>query len=147
MRGSWFAHLVVAGLRFGALGAGGQVLGQPAVDAAVQVAVALVADGVQGPQQAPGPAAALVVVGHHPGIRGQAQFGEQRGQCLVVGQQARCRLGARQQTLVVQVDGAGHMGLVVHLILAQIDDQQVRRGQMVGQIGGFDEKRQFSGHD
>jgi len=59
---------------------GRQAFGKPGMNAAIQPGVTLMADTFQYPQQAPGPAAALVVAGHHMGIRGQAKVAEKRFQ-------------------------------------------------------------------
>ncbi|WHH53175.1 hypothetical protein QFA96_03290 [Pseudomonas sp. Ap32] len=56
---------------------GGQLVCRPGLYTAIEVVVALVADDIEQPDEAPGPAATFIVVHHIHGVGAMAEFAEQ----------------------------------------------------------------------
>ena len=79
--------------------------------------------GLQGPQQASRPAAALVVVCHDMVFRRQSQVGENFREAIHIRQLAGRRGGTSQQRCRREVQGAGNMALAIIVGTAHIDQQ------------------------
>ncbi|MNJ55610.1 hypothetical protein D3C77_511140 [compost metagenome] len=100
------------------------------------------ADHVEQPDEAPGPAAAFVVVDHVNRIGVVAQFAEQALQLLARRRQARrgrlCPLGA----LGIDEACARQVAFGIARGTGQVDQDQLRGIQAFLQVGGLDDQRQ-----
>ena len=100
------------------------------------------ADHIQQPDEAPGPAAALVVVDHIDRVGAMSQCAEQLLQLRDVGKQAgRWRL-AELGLLGVDEASTRQMAFGIASSTGQIDQNQFRRIEASGQIGRLDHQRQ-----
>ena len=95
----------------------------PGMQATIEIGIVLVTQYVQGPDQATGPTTALVVVGHHMGVRCQSQGGEQFRQGGFRWQFAGPGHLSAHELHKGQVDSAGNMGGGILLWSAQVHQE------------------------
>ncbi|MNP16613.1 hypothetical protein D3C76_1090180 [compost metagenome] len=100
------------------------------------------ANDIQQPDEAPGPAAALVVVHHVNGVIAVAEFAEQFFQVGTCRQQAGGRRLAKLSALGVDEAGAGNVPAAITVGTGQIDQDQLWRIQARQQVSRFDHQRQ-----
>ncbi len=131
------------GRRFGYLPAQRTGFVQPGMQPAVEIVVVPVADHVEQPDEASGPAAAFVVVHHVHRIGAMAQRAEHPFQLRLFGQQAWCGRSAQLGLFGIDEAGARQVAFGIAGSTGQIDQDQLGRIEAGGQIGGLDHQWQI----
>ena len=99
------------------------------MNATVQQRRRAMAQHVQGPEQAAGLAAALVVVGDHMVVRGEAQGRQRAAQLRCLGKKPAHGIAARDHARVLETHRTRHLCGRGSLRFAQVDDKQIFRTQ------------------
>ncbi len=102
----------------------------------------LVADHIEQPDEAPGPAAAFVVVDDVGGIGAMAQFTEEFFQLGFRRRQARCWWLAELRALGIDETSPWNMAAAVAIDAGQIDQNQLWRVEAGLQVSRFDHQWQ-----
>src|SRR5690606_23323282 len=105
--------------------------------ATIEKVIAVVADHIQQPDEAPGPAAPFIVVDHVGGACGVAQLGEQALQFGFAGEQAGSGRLTQLGALAVDPAGPADVPLGIAGGATEVDQNQLGGIQATGQIGGF----------
>src|SRR5690606_41195711 len=101
----------------------------PGDQPAIEIAVTLMADAVQQPDETPGPAAALIVVDDVVQLVMMTEAAEDMLQVLQIGQQPRSRRGGGDAARR-QVHRAGNVCRSILLGTAEVDQAKTRRVQL-----------------
>lgn len=107
------------------------------MQAAIDIVVMRVADHIQQPDEAPGPAAAFVVIDHVDRVGAMAQFTEQRLEVSLGRQQTGGRWLAQLGALGVDEAGTWDVALGIAGGAGEVHQNQLGGIQACGQIGGL----------
>ena len=115
----------------------GQTFSNPAVNAAIQIVISLVADDIQQPDKPPGPTTAFVVIHHIDRVWPVAQLTEQRFQRRLRRQQAGRRWQAQLRAFRVDEASPRNMPGFVTRNAGQVDQDQFGSVEPGKQVARF----------